>query len=46
MRRIKPRIHERSGVTDLDRITVTYAVLTIALMVVNLAGYGLIAATV
>jgi hypothetical protein len=43
MTRTDPRRDEQIPVSD--RFTLTYAAMVLALMIVNLAGYGLIAAT-
>jgi hypothetical protein len=46
MQRITPRRPEAPDMHEFDRLTKTYAVLVLALLVLNVAGYGLIAATV
>ena len=46
MQRTALHASEQNDMGDLDRLTVTYAVLLAALMALNLAGYGLIAATI
>lgn len=38
--------YEHNQMRDPNRLTVTYAVLLLVLMALNLAGYGLIAATI
>jgi hypothetical protein len=46
MQRSKSRRREETDVPRLDRLTLTYATGVVVLMILNLAGYGLIAATV
>jgi len=43
MQRADSRIREQGDVFTLDRITLTYVVGVVVLLIVNLAGYGLIA---
>jgi hypothetical protein len=46
MQRTTPRRDEAHHMPELDRLTTTYALLVLALLVLNVAGYGLIAATI